>query len=658
MKDQVATKPQVDQADTLHARAVHTALLIRRTEEKLLELFAQGKLFGTVHTCLGQEWTGVAVAEALKDGDFVISNHRCHGHYLAWTDDVEGLIAEVMGKESGTCGGRGGSQHLCRDSFLSNGIQGGMAPVAAGMALARRMKTSDAVGTIFIGDGTLGEGTLYETLNITSKWDVPLLFVLENNLYAQSTSQSETLAGDIRARAAAFGIATGHGDTWNWQALLTETQRCVDLVRTTGRPMFLQIDTYRLGPHSKGDDNRDKGEITSYAGKDPVNQILKGANAELATALGLIEHRVSEAALRADGDRFQSPAVLQNMAAPAPLSWSAVEFADERMVKSIRNGLHAAMQRDERVVLLGEDIRSPYGGAFKATQGLSDDFPGRVRNTPISEASIVGIGSGLALEGMRPVVELMFGDFVMLAADQIVNHAAKFRFMYNDQVEVPLIVRTPMGGKRGYGPTHSQCLEKHLFGIPGTQMLAVTTRFAPDALYAALFDSIDRPTIVIENKLLYGQMATARVPAGYVLEKTADRFPTLRLRPADGLADVTLVAYGGMVAEAEAAMTALFEEHDLVGELLIPLRLFPLDMGPIVDSVARTGRVVVAEEGQGFAGFGSEVLSQLAEHGLPQLRATRVSAAPHAIPSARPLEELALPTASSIVRAALELIDV
>ena len=149
-------------------RLLERAILIRRVEERLLDLYSRGALFGTVHTCIGQELTGLAVAEFLRPGDYVFSNHRCHGHFLAQTDDVEGLIAEVMGKETGVCGGRGGSQHLCQDGFFSNGIQGGIVPVAAGLACAQKLRNDDHLTVVFIGDGTLGEGAVYETLNLAS----------------------------------------------------------------------------------------------------------------------------------------------------------------------------------------------------------------------------------------------------------------------------------------------------------------------------------------------------------------------------------------------------------------------------------------------------------------------------------------------------------
>ena len=629
------------------------ALTIRRTEERLLKLFSQGRIFGTVHTCIGQEFVGIAVARALRKGDFLVSNHRGHGHYLAWTDDVEGLIAEVMGRQTGTCAGRGGSQHLCKDGFISNGIQGGMAPVSAGLAFARKLRGTQEMGVLYVGDGTLGEGALYEALNIVSKWSLPVLIVLENNRYAQSTSQEETLAGDICARAKAFGIESTHADTWEWQRLFDETERCVESVRRTGRPHFLQVDTYRLAPHSKSDDNRDPAEIKAHSDRDPLNMMLASEPDAWRETLDAIEQRLDRAIAAAEAAPTQAPAIAV-ADTPAKPQWSPLDFAEERVVKAIRLAFAEAMQKDPSIVFIGEDIRSPYGGAFKATQGLSDDHSNRVVNTPISEASIVGVGSGLALGGMKPVAEIMFGDFVLLAADQFVNHAAKFRWMYNDQVEVPLVVRTPMGGKRGYGPTHSQSLEKHLLGVPGTQVLALHARYSPLDLYRTLLTSIDCPTLVLENKLLYGQVASPKVANGWILERTEHAFPTVRLRPAGIPADVTLVTYGGMLEDVEKAIATLFTEHELACELLVPLRLYPFDLAPIEESVARTKRVVVVEEGQGFLGFGAEVLAQLSEHIRGGFVARRLAAASHPIPASRPLEQTALPSPDSIVRAVLE----
>jgi 2-oxoisovalerate dehydrogenase E1 component len=643
----------VDEFKAVTSDVYAKAMLIRDVEHRLLELFAAGKLFGTIHTCVGQEWSGVAVAAFLQQGDLLFSNHRCHGHYLAWTGDVEGLVAEIM------CGGRGGSQHICSNGFFSNGIQGGIVPVAAGLALAQKLKGSVNITVVFIGDGTLGEGVLYESLNIAAKWELPLLVVLENNLYAQSTPQFVTLAGDIDARAAAFGIKTFHGNTWKPDELLEATAECVTYVRRERKPLFLRIDTYRLKAHSKGDDDRDPQEVQAYWAKDPLTRLMQeNGQGDTERIVASNKARIDAAVARAEEAPYaEASPVDEEVPAYSKPVWIRTRLTTaDRVVHLIHDALQRNMRRDERIILIGEDIEGPYGGAFKATKSLSREFPGRVRNTPISEAALVGIGNGLALHGLLPVCEIMFGDFLTLAFDQLLNHASKFRYMYNEQVRVPLVVRTPMGGKRGYGPTHSQSIEKHFMGIPGTMMLALHARHDPGRLYDELFASIDRPTIVIENKLLYGARVTDEMPAGFVLEHSDERFPTTRLRP-EAPPQVTVLCYGGMLSEVEKAVDRLFDEHEIICEVVCPTQLYPLNPWPIVESVHRSGRLLVVEEGMSFAAFGAEVVAQICESAPGTLkRVRRVSPPRQPIPACGPLEKALLPGEMHIIKAIVELL--
>lgn len=244
---------------------------IRRFEESLLDLFSQGKLVGTTHTYIGQEANAVGIIDHLEPArDVVFSNHRCHGHYLAFTDDAFGLLCEVMGKASGVCGGKGGSQHLCKGNFYSNGVLGSIVPVATGIALAEKTKGTGAVSTVFLGDGTFGEGVTYESLNLASLWKLPVLFVVENNHYAQSTPVELELAGSIPARAAAFEVETAEFATTDVEEVHEAAGRAVARIRETGEPFFLVLDTYRFSPHSKGDDNRDPAEIENRRERDPL----------------------------------------------------------------------------------------------------------------------------------------------------------------------------------------------------------------------------------------------------------------------------------------------------------------------------------------------------------------------------------------------------
>lgn len=246
-------------------------VLIRRFEEKLLAAFEQGIFHGTTHTYIGQEANAVGVLSQLDEMDIVVSNHRCHGHFLAYGGDPVALYAELMGKASGVCGGRGGSQHLHWRNFYSNGIQGGIVPLATGMALAEKHKGSGAMVMVFIGDGTLGEGVLYEALNMASLWSVPILYVLENNRIAQTTPIQLAMAGEISPRFEAFDIPSLHMDSSDVLEIAAQASTLIRDVHMGSRPRALVIDTVRFGAHSKGDDTRPEAEMADLrARRDPL----------------------------------------------------------------------------------------------------------------------------------------------------------------------------------------------------------------------------------------------------------------------------------------------------------------------------------------------------------------------------------------------------
>lgn len=242
-------------------------LLIRRFEENLLRLFAAGHIAGTTHTCLGQEYIPVALAPLLRD-DFVFSNHRGHGHYLAHCGDPEGLLAELMGREGGASGGYGGSQHLRRDAFISTGIQGESVPAAVGVGLHFQRTAQPRVAVAYIGDGTWGEGAVYEALNMAQLWRLPVLIVVEHNEIAQSTPTARHLAGTINGRAAAFGIGCTELHTNDVAAIRAELASPIERVRAEPAPHIAVFHTVRLGPHSKGDDTRNKATMAALAERD------------------------------------------------------------------------------------------------------------------------------------------------------------------------------------------------------------------------------------------------------------------------------------------------------------------------------------------------------------------------------------------------------
>jgi acetoin:2,6-dichlorophenolindophenol oxidoreductase subunit beta len=338
------------------------------------------------------------------------------------------------------------------------------------------------------------------------------------------------------------------------------------------------------------------------------------------------------------------------------------------VLQSLNSALHQALATDPLVILLGEDLLDPYGGAFKVTRGLSSSFPDRVLTTPISEAGMVGVATGMAMRGLKPVVEIMFGDFVTLIADQVINHTSKFSWMYNDQVKVPLVIRTPMGGRRGYGPTHSQSLEKLFLGVPGLRVLAPCSLGDPGAL---LLEAIQDPgpVLFIENKLLY--YAKLKASAGledFLIDLIEEREAEPKNIPAaksyslmiQGApeARLTLTAYGYMVELAIEAAYKLAFEHEIFTELIVLTQLAPSKLDPVLASARKTGRLLAVEEGNRSHGWGAEVIAQTAEALGPSLKAARRSAALDLpIPASSVLEQTVLPGVDTIIQAALDMLQ-
>jgi len=335
------------------------------------------------------------------------------------------------------------------------------------------------------------------------------------------------------------------------------------------------------------------------------------------------------------------------------------------VLNDLNQGLMQAFEADERVYLLGEDVLDPYGGAFKVTRGLSTRYPSRVLTTPISEAGITGIAAGMALRGLRPIVEIMFGDFLTLAADQIINHIAKFRWMYNEQVSVPIVIRTPMGGRRGYGPTHSQTLEKHFIGVPGLKVVAPTALGSPGKLLRQAILESEEPVLFIENKLLYSSpllssdiaqefsvnsfessTASGKYTPTYSLQVQAAPQPVL-----------TMVAYGYMAELARQAIHDLAFQHEIFTELIVPTQLSPYDIEPILTGVRKTGHLLVIEEGTRIGGWGAEILAQVSEIlGIGMQSCMRVAARDLPVPASNILETTVLPQIDDIVQAALTIL--
>jgi len=316
------------------------------------------------------------------------------------------------------------------------------------------------------------------------------------------------------------------------------------------------------------------------------------------------------------------------------------------------------MEMDKRVFLIGEDLLDPYGGAFKATRGISTLYPDRVHSTPISEPAIMGIATGMAMRGLRPVVEIMFGDFVTLIMDQILNHASKFRWIYNDNVSVPLVVRTPMGGRRGYGPTHSQSLEKMFLGIPGIRVVAINALADPGLLIESAIED-DDPVIFIEHKLLYSCQLLERASGDLLdakIEQFGNIFPTFKInfsaRP-----QITIATYGYNFEIVRRVALEVLYEREIFSEIILFTQLKPFELTPLFDSVSRSKHLLTVEEGTLSLGWGSEISSRVTESGLNHVKIKRVGALEFPIANSKTLEDKILPSDQVIKQAIYDLVD-
>jgi 2-oxoisovalerate dehydrogenase E1 component len=637
--------------------ALERMLMIRHFEEALLALFQAGKLNGTTHTCIGQEAIPVAVMPLLRDDDFVFSNHRGHGHYLARFGDYAGLLAEIMGREGGVCGGVGGSQHLRRGRYFSTGVQGESLPVAAGAAWQLKREGGGGVAVAFIGDGTWGQGAVYEALNMAALWRLPLVVIVENNDIAQTTPRAEVMAGSIENRARAFGVGclrcTGH----DIEALRAKVAPVLDAARREGHPAVIEFLTQRLASHSKGDDTREPAEVAALRAVDWYEEwraaegklfaaVEENVKARIAELVREVERRVlavSKPYTKTAGASLTADAPVAGSTPNVQSPTSNAQPGGERVLDHLNRALHETMAADERVVFLGEDVLDPYGGAFKVASGLSTKFPDRVLTTPISELAIAGFANGLALAGRHAVAEFMFGDFIFLAMDQIVNFAAKTVTMYGERVPHPVVFRCPVGGQRGYGATHSQSVQKHFIGVPNLDLYELSPLHDMAAHFPRIF-ARGNPAILFESKTLYAQ---PQCVDGKVDDLFAFDFLDAAQMTArafiDAVPQVVLLCTGGMFPACLAAARQLFFEHEIEAQIVVPLRLYPFDPAPLAPLLRAP--LYVVEESTAGGTWGAEVAAVCGDRAQVRL----IHSADAIIPSARHLEKEVLVQPEKIV---------
>ncbi|MGA2835588.1 MAG: dehydrogenase E1 component subunit alpha/beta [Acidimicrobiales bacterium] len=633
-------------------------LVIRGFEERVSALYRDGEVPGFVHLSTGQEAAAVGACWPLSPTDVITSTHRGHGHCLAKGLDPLGMFAELMGRDQGTNRGRGGSMHIADPGigiFGANGIVAAGVPIAVGAAAASQLRADGGIAVAFFGDGAPAQGAFHEALNLAAVWRLPVIFFCENNGYAEFSPASTQHGASLERRAAGYGMPYVGVDGNDVVATTAAMEDVVATVRVGGGPAVIEATTFRWHGHYEGDPERYRTavEVQEWKAHDPIlvhEERLRDAG------VGDDELKALESSVSGDLDAAVEEA--RRLAAPDPAT--VTEFVlraglvrDEprpppadapvfRMMDAVHDALEAELAEDDRVFVAGVDVGEG-GNVFGLTRGLRDRFGDRVRDTPISETAIIGLGVGAAMAGMRPVVELMYLDFVGVCFDQLLNQAAKLPFMTGGAARMALTVRTQFGAGRSSGSQHSQSLEALLAHIPGLTVVMPST---PADTYGLLRAAIQdpNPVIFIENRLLYG-MKGPRPPADHVV-------PIGRSAVVRRGSDVTVVSVSRMVHEVVAAAERVAGEG--ISVEVVDLRtVAPLDIVPILESVHKTGRILIAHEAVVPFGIGAEIAATVAREAFWDLDAPiqRVGAAASPAPYSPDLERAWLPDRDDIAEA-------
>jgi 2-oxoisovalerate dehydrogenase E1 component len=629
-----------------------TILLPRLIEEKMLILLRQGKL-SKWFSGIGQEAVAAGVVSALEPDDYVLPMHRNLGVFTGRDLDLPTLFRQLLGKAGGYTGGRDRTFHF---GVLRHHVVGmishlgAMMPVADGLALAAQLKGTRQVVATFVGDGATSEGDFHEAANLAAVWNLPVIIVVENNHYGLSTPTTEQYAcTDLAERAVGYGMSGAVVDGNDYLAVYEAVRAAADRARRGDGPSLLEFKTFRMRGHEEASGTAyvPRELFDEWGKKDPVLR-FEGFLIEQ----GLFTSE-SARAVRAELKQQIDALVEDALAAPEPDSTPERELADvyepsavsktpelpregpeRRYVDAISDGLREAMRRNDRVVLMGQDV-AEYGGVFKVTEGFVEEFgKARVRNTPIVESAAVGAALGLALEGFRPIVEMQFGDFITCAFNQIVNNVAKTKYRWAEPV--PMMIRAPIGGGTGAGPFHSQNVEAWFTHVAGLKVVAPATPYdAKGLLLAALEDG--NPVLYLEHKLLY-RSARGPVPDGYYM------IPIGRARVARAGRHLTIVTYGvGVVWALDAAEHLATDGHEL--EVVDLRSLLPWDRETVFESVRRTNRVLVLHEAPLTGGFGGELASTIGEEMFDDLDAPvmRLGGLDIPVPFSKALEDIYMP---------------
>ncbi len=658
------TKSDWEKADpALLATMLGQLHLIRAFEETVLELAGEGLVHGPAHSSVGQEGGAVGSGLSLRPTDAVNGSHRGHHQFLAKalgyvapdgldlqtlvSADIQNVLqrtmAEILGLAQGFCKGRGGSMHLQwheAGALGTNAIVGGGVPLAAGNAYAQSLSGTTDMTVTYFGDGAVNIGSVLESMNLTAAWDIPLIFFIENNLYAVSTTVEEaTRESRLSGRGVGFGIPSFRVDGMDPLAVYLTMQKAEAYTRAGKGPVVIEAEVYRFF-HQNGAfpgsafGYRSKEEEESWRARDPLTLV-----ANQMKSLGLINDEV-EALVRSQAQEAmarvaaelveQDPEAKPGVRRIKPALWPEPGFVDVgvrgdlselagarlqeraqyqgeleevRFVDAVAAVMDRNMEQDSRILILGEDIHNLKGGTNGATKGLSEKYPERILGTPISENAFTGLGGGLALDGRyRPVVEFMYPDFMWVAADQVFNQIGKARHMFGGESAVPLVLRTKVAMGSGYGSQHLMDPAGIFATAPGWRIMAASNPYDYVGMMNAAL-ACDDPVLMIEHVDLY--LTKGEIPVGD-LDYQIPYGTANVVRPGT---EMTVLTYMSMVNHSQEAL-----ERTGIDAELVDLRFLDrasLDWDTVGESIRKTNNVLIVEQGAQGTSYGGWLADEI-----------------------------------------------
>lgn len=624
-------------------------LLPRMIEEKMLILLRQNKI-SKWFSGIGQEAISVGITQALNEDEYILPMHRNLGVFTSRNIPLEKLFAQWQGTSLGFTKGRDRSFHFGTREHHIVGMISHLGPqngVAAGIALASKLRKEGKVTVVFNGDGGTSEGDFHEAMNVAAVWDLPVIFVVENNGYGLSTPGSEQFrCKGIVDKAIGYGIDGFQVDGNNVLEVFDKVKELAERLRKEPRPVLLECITFRMRGHEEASGTKyvPKELLEQWQKKDPVENFERFlieekilTKSSIDEEKKIIKEKIEkglEIAFEEKPIKPDTETELNDVYAPfiQTVTSPSGTKSEKRFIDAIRDGMYVSMERFPELVLMGQDI-AEYGGVFKITECFVEKFgKSRVRNTPICESAIVGAGLGLSIKGMKAMVEMQFADFVSEAFTQIVNNLAKSHWRWGQNADV--VVRMPTGAGTGAGPFHSQSNEAWFFHTPGLKIVYPSNAYDAKGLLCASFED-PNPVMYFEHKLMY-RSVKGLVPDGYY---------TVEIGKANLVAegeDLSIITYGMGVHWAQEILKSM---PNVSADVLDLRTLLPWDRDAVAQSVKKTGRILILHEDTLTGGVGAEISAWISEHCFQHLDApvVRIASLDTAIPFSTALEDNFLP---------------